>query len=211
MGLELEISLESDIKNLDLFFDKLRFKAVTLAARQGLNRAASRTQSEAMRQIRKERNIKLQELKGSKKKGLPPRVRMSKATGMNLATMEASVSFSNAPLPLILFLVGKKEPIKQTRPNPKRKPRRFEIKKGVKEPKRGLFVQKAKRGTSRYQVFQRRDPKQVQEGFVKQSAPSVAEFLRQKTAMLNKIEKKSMTLLQVEFGRALENQLNKLK
>lgn len=210
MSLEIDLSLDTDIRSLNTFFDDVKFKAITKAARKGLNRAASRTQSKAIKEIRKRRNLKLKDLKGSKKQGTKGFVKIMQARGSDLFSMESSVVFSGVPLPLILFIVGQATPVKQLVRNARRKSRRFAIKKGVKKPKKGLFVQKAKRGGRRFQVFRRVNPNDPTKGFRKQSAPSVAETLRKKTSMLSKIENSAIAIMQREFDTALRFELGKI-
>lgn len=204
MGLQLTISLDKTIQEIDGFFDELKFKAITIAARQGINRAAKRTRSMAIKELRKRRKAKLSEFK----KGF---VTMKSAKGMNIARLEAQVRFSGVPLPLIFFILGDKKPKVQTVRNARRRSRRFEIIKGRKSTRAGLFVQKAKRGRQRYQVFRRTDPSDKSKGFKSQSTPSVAHILRSKRALLNKIENRALRLMQVEVSRALAFQLSKLK
>lgn len=209
MGLALEISLDKDIKQISGFFTDLKFKAITKAAKQALNRTANSTRSDAIKEIRKRRKAKLSDLKGGKNKlGF---VTVNKAQGNNLASLEASVNFSGIPLPLILFILGTKTPKRQTLANPRRKSRRFEIIKGKKQAKAGLFVEKAKSGGRQFRVFRRANPNDSSEGFRVQSAPSIAEIFRRKTNLLNKIENRAIAKLQRTFDSALVNQLKDLK
>ena len=209
MGLQLEISLDKDIKSINSFFTDLKFKVITKSARQGINRAATRTRSLAIKELRKRRNAKLRDLKGGKgRKGF---VTVRKAKGSNLSTLEAKVNFSGVPLPLILFILGNKTPKAQTLPNPRRRPRRFEIIAGKKGAKSGLFVEKAKHGDRQFQVFRRGNPNDPSSGFKLQSATSVAEILRRKTNLLRKIENSALAIMQTEYSRALAFNLSKLK
>lgn len=203
MALTLDISLDKDIKEINAFFDDLKFKAITVAARQGLNRTARGVRSDALKEVRKRRNLKLKDAKDF--------VRISKAKGTNITTLEASVKFSGVPLPLILFLIGQKTPKIQTKPNPRRRSRSVSIVKGRRSKRPGIFVQKAERGRRRYQVFRRKDPSDKSKGFVKQSAPSIASFLQQKANILRKIENSAIARLQRDYDAALANQLRKLK
>ena len=203
MGLNIDISLDKDIREIDEFFNDLRFKAVTLAARQGLNRAGERVRTFSNREIRKRRNLKLKDVK--------QRIKLRRARGMDITKLQAKVLFLGVPLPLILFLLGQKSPKAQRLPNPRRRSRRFEIVKGQKKAKPGLFVQKAERGKLRFQVFRRKDPSNREEGFAVQTAPSIAEILRSKSNILRKIENNAIALMQIEYDRALKFQLSKLK
>ena len=211
MGLNLEISLDKDIREIDKFFDDIKFKAITKSARQGINRAAERTRSLAIREIRKRRKLKLQDLKGSKKKGKKGFVTVNKARGNDLFKLEARVNFSGIKLPMILFIVGQATPKPQRLPNPRRRSRKFEIKQGQKKQKKGLFVQKAKEGSMRFQVFRRADPSDKAEGFKLQTAPSVANMLRAKSNLLRKIENNAIALMQTEYDRALRFNLRNIK
>lgn len=203
MGIILDISLDRDIKEIDAFFDDLKFKAVTLAARQGLNRAARNIKAVANKEIRKRRKMKLKDVKS--------RIDITKATGLNIANLEARVDFSGAPLPMILFILGQKTPKTQKLKNVRRKSRRFEVVKGQKKKKKGLFIQKAKRGKRQFQVFRRGDPSDKSRGFRMQSAPSIAELLRKKSNILRRIENIGIAIMQKEYDRALALQLSKLK
>ena len=203
MGLVLEISLDRDIREIEQFFDDVKFKAVTIAARQALNRTADRTKSFALKEIRRRRKLKLKDAKGF--------VKVRKARGRDIAKLEARVDFLGIPLPLILFILGQKTPKTQTLPNPQRRSRRFEIAKGDKKAKAGLFVQKAKRGKQRFQVFRRGDKSDVSQGFKKQAAPSIAELLRAKSNILRKIENNAIAILAREYDNALANQLRTIR
>ena len=214
MGLQLTISLDKDIREINQFFSDLKFKAITKSARQGLNKAASSTRTFAIKEIRKRRKLKLQDLKGSKKKGKKGKkgfVTVNKAKGNNLATLEARVNFSGVPLPLMLFILGKRTPKVHKVANARRRSRRFEIVKGNKTAKKGLFIQKAKRGDTKFQVFRRKDAKNRAAGFRAQSAPSVAELLRKKTSLMRKIENSAIADMQREYDRALALNLSKIK
>lgn len=203
MGLQLEISLDKTIREIDLFFDDLKFKAITLSARQALNRTATRVRSFSNKEIRKRRKLQLKEVK--------KRITISKAKGVNLAALQAKIRFSGMPLPMILFILGQKTPKKQTLPNPRRKSRRFEIIKGQKKSKKGLFIQRAQRGRMQFQVFRRKDPNDKSKGFRLQSVPSIAEVLRKKSNLLRRIENRGGRILETEYDRALAFQLQKLR
>lgn len=203
MGLQIEISLDKDIREIDAFFDDLKFRAITTAARQGLNRAAERIRTLANKEIRKRRNMGLAEVK--------KRIRIKRAKGANIAALEARVDFSGLPLPMILFIIGSKKPKTQKLSNVRRKSRRFEIQKGQRKSKAGLFVQKANRGKRQFQVFRRKDPSDKSKGFIAQSAPSIANFLRQKTNIMRKIENSAIALVQKEYDQALRFQLSMLR
>jgi hypothetical protein len=203
MPLDLEISLDHDIKQINGFFSDLKFRALTTAARQALNKTVTATRSNALKELRKRRKAKLKDLKSF--------VRIKRASGGNIAELEARVDFAGVPLPMILFLVGQKSPKRQTLPNRRRKPRKFEIVTGQRKEKAGLFVEKAKRGGRKFRVFRRADPNDRSKGFKAQSTPSIAATLRKKKNMLRRIENHAIARLQKEFDSALRNQLSKLK
>lgn len=209
MGLILEISLDRDIKHLEKFFTDLRFKAITTAARQGINKAADSTRSMAIKEIQKKRNIALKDLKGGK--GRRGFVTVKKARGKNLASLEASVDFSGRVIPMIFLIVGRKTPKSFRIPNSRRKSRTFEIVKGARSTKKGLFIQKAARGQRRFEVFRRADPKDRSKGFRTQSLPSVVHLLRSQADAIRRIENASLNFLQKEYNIALTLQLSKLK
>lgn len=203
MSLNLEISLDKDIREINQFITDLKFKAITTSARQAINKTVKATKSNALKELRKRRKVKLKDLKSF--------VKTRNAKGSNIAKLEGRVLFSGLPLPLILFILGSKTPKKQTLPNARRRSRRFEIVKGKKQAKEGLFVQKANRGGRQYQVFRRADPNDRSKGFKAQSAPSVAQTLRNKQNILRKIENAAIARLQREYDTALRFNLSKLK
>lgn len=209
MGLNLEISLDKDIRELDQFMTDLKFKVVVKSARQALNRTATQVKSNAIKEIRKRRKMKLKDLKGTKKSG--GFVRSFPAKGSNLFDLQSKVLFSGLPLPMILFIVGQASPMRSFAPNHRRKSRRFEIKQGQKTAKKGLFVQKAKRGTRAYQVFRRADKNDRSKGYKLQSAPSIAQYLRGKQNIMRKIENHAIASLQKNYSRVLEHNLKSLK
>jgi len=122
--------------------------------------------------------------------------------------MDAAISFSGIPLPLIFFVSGQKTPRKVGK---RSRPLNIEIRKGNKKAKKGLYIAKAKHGSERYQVFRRVDKKKRSEGMVKQSAPSVAELLQKKRNIRSLFESRGALLLQKNFSRELDFQLSKLK
>ena len=203
MGLNLEISLDKDINQINAFFSDLKFKAITKAARQALNRTATSTQSKAIQEIRERRKAKRKDIKGFVTRDL--------ARGNNISKLEARVNFSGFSLPLILFIVGRKTPRHQTQPNSKRRARSFEIIKGQRKKKPGLFIEKAARGKRRFEVFRRGDPSDRSKGFRTQSAPSVAHLMRSKSDLINKIQSHALDTMQKTFASALKNELGKLK
>lgn len=209
--IQIEISLDRDIREMDAFFDNLKFKAVKTAARQALNKAAMSTRSKAVAELLKRKRLKKKDLIGSKRDGTTGFVRVKKAKGDNLHELHSKVLFSGMPLPLILSLLGQKTPkIHRVAPS-KRKPRKFEINRGQKKSKPGLFVQKADRGQRKFAVYRRKDPNDRSKGFVAQSSPSVAEYLRKRMNILRGLENTGIANLQKEYDRALANQLRQLK
>lgn len=203
MGLNIEISLDKDIRELDQFMTDLKFKVITKSARQALNRTATDTKSNAIIQIQKRRAIKKKDAKGF--------VNTSRAKGMDLFKLEARVNFSGVPLPMILFILGTKTPRRQLQKNSRRKSRKFEVVKGRKSAKKGLFIQKAKSGKRQYQVFRRADPNDKTKGFKMQSAPSIAEFLRNKQNIMRKIENHAIDKLQLNYDNVLVHNLKTLR
>jgi len=203
MSLNLEISLDKDIRELQMFMTDLKFNVVTKSARQAINKTVKATKSNAIKELRKRRKVKLKEMKGF--------VKTMNARGSDITKLEGKVLFSGLPLPLILFILGNKSPRRQTLPNRRRKARRFEIAKGKKQAKSGLFVQKANKGGRQFQVFRRADPNDPSKGFKAQSAPSIAQTLRTKQNIKRKIENTAIARLQREFDTALRFNLSKVK
>lgn len=201
MGLNIEISLERDIREMDEFFDDLKFKVITAAARQGINKTVDSLGAFSTKEVLK--------LRKTRKVGdIRKRIFRRKAKGSDIAKLEGRLVFTNIPLPLILFIEGTARPKVfrgKGKGNTNRAKRSFSIKKGQSKEKKGVFVQKAKRGKMQFQVFRRSDPSDKSKGFKKQSIPSLAQVLRRKSNLLRKIESRAIDVLQKEFDQALKN------
>lgn len=196
----IEINMETQLRDIDLFFQSIQNKAVKKATKRALNRAASSLRVFAVKKMQEERKFPVSKIK--------QRIVVNKVRGNSLARMNSEVVFLGSPLPLIYFVKGKKQPRRVTK---RSRPLRFEISKGNTSAKKGLFIASAKRGEERYQVFRRVDKKDRSKGMKKQSAPSIAHIFMKKRNMRQAIESRGSLLLQKEFTRELKFQLDKLR
>lgn len=198
--IKLEIDMETHLRDLDMYFSNLKLKAITNAARDSLNRAATQTRNFSVKRMQEERKLAPASLKR--------RIFILRARGNELGRLTATVLYTGLPLPLLLFIKGAKKPIR----GPGKGPRVFEIKKGSVKPKRGLFVAKAKHGKERYQVFRRREPgNSKKKDMVKQGVSSVVELFRKKRDMQDQIKNFASLRFQRNFEQALTFQLSRLK
>ena len=183
--------MEDSLKELDIFFTRLKTQAVTKATRKALNRTATQVRNYSVKRFTRERKLSPAALKR--------RIFLRKAKGNDLMRLQSQVIYTGIPLPLILFISGVKKPRRNTN-----RPRVFEIKKGDKKAKRGLFVAKAKHGKERYQVFRRKDPSSsTNKKMVKQATSSVVELFRQRVRIQSSIK----TVAKRQFKKNLNSQL----
>lgn len=197
--IKFDISLETEIRDLDLFFTRLKTQAVAKATRQAINRTAVQSRNHSIKVMTQARKLPRNTLRN--------RIFVIRAKGNDLGRMSATVLFTGLPLPLITFIKGAKRPKRNTG-----KPRVFEIRTGDKKAKRGLYVAKSKHGKERYQVFRRRDPKSSKnKKMVKQSASSVVEMFRQKIKLQENIKGFTRSRFKHNMNQALTFQLSKLK
>lgn len=203
MGLDVRIDLGDEIRKTGFFFDHtIKDSVIVKSARQAINRAAQSMKSFSNRQIREERKLKLREI--------ADKIRLKKAQGKELIDLEATVTFSGIPLPLILFVAGAKQPREQKGiPVGRRKRLKVEIKRGQKKTRQHLFIARAKRGEHRYQVFQRASS--GKSALKMQSAPSIAEMLRTKRNIKDLLERHALTRLKAEFEAAYNFNMSKAK
>ena len=192
--MSLEFSLETNIAGIEQWLDNDLMKMVDQAARRSINRTMTSTRKETVKLLRQRLNIKA----GITKKR---DTRIRKATGGTLDTMEGVLSFSDKPMPMMQFVRGSKDIIKQKGIKvKKRKKVRVEIQRGKKFVMKGAFIQKAKTR----QVFK----SDKTGGFYKQSAPSIGEWINRQGIKM-KIEKHAQKVYTKNFEHEFNFRFNK--
>lgn len=162
MGINIDIS--SNIAEVMRSLPDLNKKVFYEATRHSINKALIAGRTQAAKGLRERLNIKSGTVKS--------KLGITKARASSLANLEGILSFDDAPQPLLDFVRGSKDVIKQKGVKiKKRKVLRIEITRGKAFKMQGGFIQKVKSK----QVFRRGKSG----GFKKQSAPSIAHFIKE--------------------------------
>lgn len=204
----LEISIEHNLKKVDANLKLLQKKLLPKAMKQALNKTLNRVVTKTSREFRdKERNMKV----GLIKKKY---IRKYKATGNNIATMQAKMWISGRGLHLLEFVRGSKDP----RPQKgiavrKRKKLKVRIRPSKTVTRKKLFIAKGHGG--RNMVFRRQNNKLVktpdQKGpLAAQTVPGYASIFR-KLRFNQKIVRFANRVLLIEFNRSFNLQMSKMK
>lgn len=159
----VEIHLFDKIDGLEDLLVKYP-KEIVASARRALQRASIAMRHESLQRLRKQLKIKESTLKNK-------HIRLHKVVsiGGSLGTLEAVIAFSKQPIPMLEFVKGSKNPVKQKGiPVKRRKRIKVEVVPGRKRTMQSAFIQtvKSKQVYKRIKATQR---------FKKQSIPSVGE------------------------------------
>lgn len=162
--MSINIDISSNIAAIAQRFPELNMDVFYPAVRGAIGKALIAGRTQAAKGLRERLNIKSGDVKR--------KIGMTKPRPSDFASLEGILSFDNTPQPLIDFVKGSKDIIKQKGIKiKKRRVLRVEISKGKVWKMRGGFIQKARSK----QVFRRgRSGK-----FKKQSAPSIAHFIEE--------------------------------
>jgi hypothetical protein len=198
--MSLDIRIDHDIENLKQFMSGIKLKALPKATRKALNKTLDLTRTRMNREFRDERKIKIGELKKRFQK-------VNRARGNRIAQMIAEVIPSIRSVSLIKFVVGKKEPRRQSGISVRRRRLlRTEVRPGKKLKRAKLFIARGRGGN--YQVFQRMRSKRFPIG--KRAVPSFAKLFK-RTGMGKRLEAFAGKKWPVEWTRAIEFEMNKIK
>ena len=163
--MSLDIEITSTLLDAAKMFDGIDPREVGKAARRAINRTLLTLRKESVQKIPEHLKIKAKVLRDRY-------IQLNKAQGGN--NYEGSIDFSSEPLPLIEFVKGSKEPIKQKGVKVKRRRKlRVEITPGKRFVMRKAFIQRVRSK----QVFKR---PQGQDNFKKQGVPSVGTIVIQR-------------------------------
>lgn len=135
MGIEFSLDLGALDHELQNVLKEFRAVDVVQAARRAINRTLLGVRQKSLDDIRSRLNVKERDLR--------KRMRVHKAQGNSLATLEGSVSYSTDSFPLLSFVKGSKAPIKQKGiPVARRRRLKVEIEKGKVFTVKGAFIQR---------------------------------------------------------------------
>ncbi len=198
MGLQMEIVV--DLDSVKVFLDEFKTKALVSAARKSINRSVSSLRTRA-NVVARENRKRMRAGEINKKF-----FRTVKAKGNSLDKMHASLSFSNKPVSLIRFVVGKKTARRQKGIEiADRKKLVVEVKPGRRVVLQSAFIAKGRGG--RNHVFRRRTKKRTP--IVKQSVPAFSVIFSRAKIRLP-LEKFANKKLGDEFERTFKFELDKL-
>jgi len=103
--MSLKINIWQNMYDLTQMMEEMATKDLVSAARAAMNSSVRRTRQLGSKEIRKRLNLKATEIK--------KRIVLIKARGGSLRALEASLIVSGAPISMLNFIVGSKQPIKQ--------------------------------------------------------------------------------------------------
>lgn len=159
--MSIKIDITSNIANVPVIMDEIKSKIAAGAARTSINRTLTSTRAKTGQELSK--RLRLSSTKIKKK------VSIEKASGKSLRSLHGVIWFNDDALPMLQFVRGHKNPIKQKGVKiKKRRKLKVEVIRGKKKVLKGAFIQKVKSK----QVF-----KSSGSGFYKQSVPSIGEWI----------------------------------
>jgi hypothetical protein len=162
--MSINIDISSNIAVVMASMDDLNKTVFYQSIRYSIGKALIAGRAQAAKGLRERLNIKSSAVK--------EKIGMTKPKAGSLASLEGVLSFEDVPLPILDFVKGSKDVIKQKGISiKKRRVLRVEITKGKTWKMKGAFIQKVKS----QQVFRRGKSGK----FYKQSAPSIAHFVEQ--------------------------------
>lgn len=163
-SMSINIDISSNIAEVMASLPDLNQQVFYQAARTSIGKALIAGRAQAAKGLRERLNIKSGDVKR--------KIGITKPKGSSLFSLEGVISFDDTPQPLLDFVKGNKEIIKQKGVKiRKRRVLRVEITKGKAFKMRGGFIQKVRSK----QVFRRGKSGK----FYKQSAPSIAKFIQE--------------------------------
>ncbi len=163
--MSLDIEITSTLLDAAKMFDGIDPREVAKAARRSINRTLLTLRKESLKRIPEHLKVKPKTLRERY-------IRLNKAQGGT--NFEGSIDFSSEPIPMIEFVKGSKEPIKQKGVKVSRRRKlKVEITPGKRFILRKAFIQRV----LSKQVFKRPAGK---DNFKKQGVPSVGTIVVQR-------------------------------
>lgn len=195
MGINIDIT--SNIASVMASIDDINKQVFYQSIRASIGKALVAGRAYSAQKLRQRLNIKSGMVKS--------KIGMTKPTGSSLHSLEGVLSFDTTPQPLIDFVKGNKDVIKQKGIKiKKRRALRVEITKGKIWKMKGAFIQQVKSK----QVFRRGKSGK----FYKQSAPSIAHFINEaklKDPVIARMNRIFMTNLKNQYDFRMERLIAK--
>lgn len=197
--MSLKIDITENLLEIDQMFDEFKTKQIVLAARRAMNRALVTARKRNLSLIPRELAIKKGELRKN-------HIRISKAKGGTIRSLEGDISFNTKGLPMLQFVRGKKQPSKQKGVKIRnRRKLKVMITPGNVRTMPKMFITKS---TGGFRAFRR---KAGTDELKRQHVPSVAFFFDTK----GNIKRDTLNILRGRFEkvftRELEIRLNTMR
>ena len=205
--MSIDLDLSHNLKAVENYIERLGEDEVGRALRLSINRSLTTVRKEAIGIFKKRLNKK-------QTKFYKSRIKLRKAKGQSIPSIEGQIIFDGATLSLLDFISGKKDIIKQKGikqgrfkggkrvGSDKRRKLSAQVKPGKKFKVKGGFIQKAKTK----QVFKSGKGG----GFKKQGVSSLATIMSRKT-FKGELESKALKIFNKEFSRLLQFRISVLE
>jgi len=194
----LDINLEHNFNDLEIWLDDIKNKAATQAARSTINRSLIATRKLSIKLIKRQYRVKKSGLSATDVKKAH---HIKKARGGHLDTLFGEILFAGKPIPLLSFVSGSKNIIEQKGIKvKKRKKLKAEIRPGKKVILKGAFIGKV----HSKQVFKRGG-----KGLKRQAGPSITEIVFRPN-MIKALQKKMQRTFDQRFPGEMQFRLDKL-
>ena len=194
MPIAFKITLQDNIDEIAQYFNTVKTKAMHIAAKRALNKG-TRQQHVALRKF-------VQQTRKIKTKAYNKQAVFKRARGRFLSDLKAKITISGAPVPLIAFVTGKGTPRDQKNLTIKQRQRSsvtVQIIPGKKVKLQHAFIEKAKRGAFKYQIFKRKGSERGP--WAMQSTTSLPVLMLQKPARMREIQSLTAFRIKKEFSR----------
>lgn len=193
--MSLDIHIKTNIYEVREFLDDFKLKIMGASTRTAINKSIRATRTHASKEIRSHLNLKAREFKGDHTKTF-------NAKGSRLENITGELSFSGHEIPLLKFVTGSTDTIKQRGISVnKRRKLKVKVKRGKSIRATGAFIQKVRTK----QVFRRGRSGKL----YKQSVPSVAHYVRTNMVLRNSLERKAKETFWLNFKNQWEWRLEK--
>ena len=196
--MSLDFNILHNLEATEEWLDSIKVKAVLGAARAAINKTLRSTRVFSVKAIAKQYRLKPSGLSRREVKSM---MKVKKARGGSLNSLEGQIKYDTTPIPILKFISGAQEIIKQKGIKVKKRRRlRAEIRPGKKILLKGAFIQRV----HSKQVFKR-----GRAGFKKQGVASIGQVImrdRMKILLLNHVA----SVFEDNFKNQLQFRLDKL-
>lgn len=196
--MSLDINILHNLDKIPEMLDEFKTKQVVNAARRAINRSLTGGRKESTDRLSQILRMK----KGKIKK---ENIRISKAKGGSLGTLEGVLSYNTKGLEMLEFVVGSKQPRSQKGiPVRRRRKIKVEVTRGNRRTMPKVFIAKT---TGKNRVF-RRNPGEKR--LYRQHVPSISHFFDTKGNIKNRTLIHMRRRFEQEFTRELVVRINRL-